>query len=325
MVDQHYIDLKNAWKVIDKEPTVWDSIEIKDSSFYYKVNQESILMGSFKDKYLPSSPYSLTLFGKVLAKLSPLANIMSRRPGKEEVTFYALLNIPQSGWLGKTADKKMLEIAAPPLVWRRKQIREGITEKIKDYINADQSFFFLDIGCGAGFDSIEIERLVHRINDLTGNIFNKSYASLNIDIDKKWLKNNQEVTNKLFGLNHHITRENISAFDFFSRENRKPTIGQYENLIVSCNGFAEFLSDIELMKLYRDIFTFTKSFSGNVHIILPFANKNKKQESIGNKIGFHFKSKEKQDFILMLKKIFMNYKLTYCEKYSHIVVSLEKK
>lgn len=212
-----------------------------------------------------------------MTKLSTLADIMSRCPGTEEVTFYVLHNSPQLGILGNKADKKMLKVAAPPLVWRRQQIKKRITQKVKEYTTKNQSFSFLDIGSGGGFDSLEIERLIHRVNELSDNSFEKAYQSLNVDIDEKWLENNKIVAAKLFGLNHHIARENISILNFWENS-RNLTLNQYDNLIISCNGFAEFLSDIELDKLYKEIFKFSQDFEGNVDIILPFANKNKEQE-----------------------------------------------
>lgn len=323
MSNQRLIALNKAWEKVKKEPTVWDAIEVKDKSFYYKIDQEIIFLSSFKSKELPSSPYSLTPLGKLLTKLSALANIMSRRPGTEEVTFYVIYNSPQPGILGKLVDKKMLKVAAPPLIWRRQQIRERITQKVRYYTEKNQSFFFLDIGSGAGFDSIEIERLIHRINELSEHSFDRDYQSLNIDIDEKWLNNNQILAAKLFGLNHHIARENISIFDFW-KSSQKLNLDRYDNLIISCNGFAEFLSDIELRKLYKEIFNFSQNFEGNVDIILPFANKNKEQETLGKKIGFQFKAKDEQEIVNMIEEIFTNYKVTYCEKYSHIVINIEK-
>ncbi|MCT0017231.1 hypothetical protein EFE32_10450 [Lactococcus lactis subsp. lactis] len=323
MSNQRSVVLKNVWEIVEQEPTVWDYIEEKDYSFYCKANQEKIFLSSFKNKDLPSSPYSLTPLGKVLTKLSTLANIMSRLPGTEEVTFYVLLNSPHSGFLGKKTDKKMLRIAAPPLVWRRQQIRERITQKVRDYTEKNQSFFFLDIGSGGGFDSLEIERLIHRVNELSGNSFVKHYQSLNVDIDEKWLNNNKIVAEKLFGLNHHIAEENISIFDFWEKS-KNLTLNRYDNLIISCNGFAEFLSDIELRKLYKEIYKFSQDFEGNIDIILPFANKNKKQETLGKKIGFQFKAKAKAEIINMIEEIFVNYKVLYHEKYSHIVMNIEK-
>lgn len=323
MSNQRSVFLEKAWEIVKKEPTVWDAIEVKEKSFYYKIDQEKIFLSSFKSRDLPSSPYSLTPLGKLLTKLSTLANIMSRRPGTEEVTFYVLHNTPQTGILGEKADKMMLSVAAPPLVWRRQQIRERITQKVRDYTEKNQSFFFLDIGSGAGFDSLEIERLIHRVNELSGDSFDKDYQSLNIDIDTKWLQNNQRVAEELFGINYHIARENISIFDFW-KNSQKLTLDQYDNLIISCNGFAEFLSDIELRKLYKEISKFSQDFDGNVDIILPFANKNKEQETLGKKIGFQFKAKDKQEIVNMVEGIFTNYKVTYCEKYSHIVMNIEK-
>lgn len=68
------------------------------------------------------------------------------------------------------------------------------------------------------------------------------------------------------------------------------------------NGFAEFLSDRELGKLYKDFFTFTQLFNGNISIILPFAIKNQKQETLGNMIGLKFKAKAKSDIINMVEE-----------------------
>ncbi|MDG4984993.1 hypothetical protein OGZ51_12645 [Lactococcus lactis] len=323
MFNQRSAFLEKAWEIVKKEPTVWDAIEVKDKAFYYKTDQGNIFLSSFKSRDLPSSPYSLTPLGKLLTKLSTLANIMSRRPGTEEVTFYVLNNSPQSGVLGKKADQKMLKVAAPPLVWRRQQIREKIVEKVKGYTEKNESFFFLDIGSGAGFDSLEIERLIHRVNELSESSFDNDYQSLNIDIDEKWLNNNKIVAEKLFGMSHHIVRENISIFDFWEGS-QKLSLDRYDNLIISCNGFAEFLSDTELSELYEEIFKFSQDFDGNVDVILPFANKNKEQENLGKKIGFQFKAKAKQEIIKMIEEIFTNYKVTYDEKYSHIVMNIQK-
>jgi len=117
MSKQRSVFLEKAWEKVKKEPTVWSAIEVKDKAFYYKTDEEKLFLSSFKSRDLPLSPYSLTPLGKVLTKLSTLANIMSRRPGTEEVTFYVLHNSPQTGILGKKADEMMLKVAAPPLVW----------------------------------------------------------------------------------------------------------------------------------------------------------------------------------------------------------------
>lgn len=324
MQENHLSIVENAWKKVNKESTVWDNLEIKDSSFCYNLNLEHVFLSSFKRDSLPFSPYSLTTLGKVLTRLSTFANIMSRRPGTEEVTFYALLNSPHSGLLGKIVDRKMLQVAAPPLVWRREQIIKQIKNKLEEYTKANQSFLFLDIGCGAGFDSLEIERSINRINDLTDNSFDQKYMSINIDTDSLWLKNNKILSEHLFGSSKHVIRKNISIFSFLLEEKYKLYLNQYDNLIISCNGFAEFLTDTELKKLYEGIFDFTKLFTGNIHIMLPFANKNKEQEMLGKKIGFYFRAKEKEDIICMIEEIFTDHSISYTEKHSQIVLTIEK-
>lgn len=93
-------------------------------------------------------------------------------------------------------------------------------------------------------------------------------------------------------MKHHIMRKNILIFNFLENS-QILCLDRYNNLIISCNGFAEFLSELELRKLYKDIFKFSQDFKGNVNIVLPFGNKNKKQETLGKKIGFQFKTKAK--------------------------------
>jgi SAM-dependent methyltransferase len=324
-MDKTYTSLDEAWNQTQQEPTVWDYLAIKDRSFYYVYGNQSLFLSSFQTKDLPEPPYQLTPLGKVLTKMSHFANIMSRRPGTEEVTFYALLNEPQSGLLGRKIDEKMLNIGVPPLVWRREQIKRAIREKVEAYIKANESFLFLDIGSGGGFDSLEIERLMHRMSELTQNTqWSNSYASINVDIDTKWLENNQKLAEEMFGENHNIVRENISAFDFLSDKSYRSTLKKYDNLIISCNGFAEFLSDAELQKLYLGIRELTDSFEGNATVILPFANKNEKQEAVGKKIGFQFRAKDKQEMTEMINDLFAGYQVSNTEKHSHIVMFIEK-
>lgn len=143
MSSERLVFLEKAWEIVKKDPTVWDTIEVKDKSFYYKTYQEKIFLSSFKSRNLPSSPYSLTVLGKLFTKLSTQANIMSRCPGTEEVTFYVMLNSPQLGALGKKVDKILLKVAAPPLFWRCQQTREKIAEKVKDFTEKMNLFSLL--------------------------------------------------------------------------------------------------------------------------------------------------------------------------------------
>lgn len=316
----------SAWQKINEEKNMWQYLSIEDSAFYFNKDNKKVFLSSFKDKDLPKSPYSLTLMGKILTKLSVFANVMSKRPGTEEVTFYSILNKPQKGIFGSSFDKKILDIVAPPITWRRREIENLIKNIIKKYIfEYKDSFAFIDIGCGGGFDSLEIERIILGMNNILGeNILHKEYNILNIDIDLKWLSNNEKLSKSIFGDKSRIKRCNMSIFDYLNKKAYIEEFKNQDNLIVSCNGFAEFLSDEDLKKLYIGIHKMAATFSGRVHIILPFANKNKKQEELGDKIGFKFRAKEKNYMINLIKDIFSDFKISFTEKYSQIVLIVEK-
>ena len=308
-----------------QEPSVWDYLEIRDQSFYYTWGNKSIFLSSFKMETLPDPAVNLKFKGKILTKMSSFANIMARRPGTEDVTFYALINSPQSGMIKKILDKKMLDFAAPPLVWRRNQIRESIVMEVKKYLDLEQSFLFLDLGCGAGFDSLEIERICQRMGELRGGFpMNFTYASCNVDIDLKWLNNHQKIARMLFGDTYSIFTENSSVFDFLTGNKSLSLLKEYDNLIVSCNGFAEFLTDDNLKKLYTGISEIMHAVKGSVHVILPFAIRNEKQEEIASTIGFHYRAKDKEEIIGIINEIFNGFCVSYTEKYSQIVLIIKK-
>lgn len=320
------LEILAAWEKVNLEKNIWQHLSINDSSFYFNKDDEKIFLSSFKNKDLPKSPYSLTLIGKVLTKLSTFANIMSRRPGTEEVTFYSLLNEEHSICNCSYFDRKMLNIAAPPITWRRVEIENSIKDIIKKHIfEYKESFAFIDIGCGGGFDSLEIERLILGMNKiLKEDVLPNEYDILNIDIDTKWLNNNEKLSKSLFKEKSKIRRCNMSIFDYLNKNSYKEEFSYQDNAMISCNGFAEFLSDEDLKKLYEGIHKMACTFAGKVHIILPFANKNEKQENIGNKIGFKFRAKEKEYMIDLVKEIFNDFKISFKEKHSQIVLILEK-
>ncbi|MDQ0148169.1 hypothetical protein ACFO6R_03530 [Eubacterium multiforme] len=319
-------EILSAWQKINEEKNMWQYLSIEDSAFYFNKDNKKVFLSSFKDKDLPKSPYSLTLMGKILTKLSVFANVMSKRPGTEEVTFYSILNKPQKGIFGSNFDSKILNVVAPPITWRRREIENSIKNIIKKYIfEYKDSFAFIDIGCGGGFDSLEIERIILGMNNILGeNVLHKEYDILNIDIDLKWLSNNEKLSKNIFGDKSRIKRCNMSIFDYLNKESYIKEFENQNNLIVSCNGFAEFLSDEDLKKLYIGIHKMAATFSGRVHIILPFANKNKKQEELGDKIGFKFRAKEKNYMINLIKDIFSDFKISFREKHSQIVLIVEK-
>lgn len=318
--------LLSAWDQINKEKNIWEHLYIKDKAFWFKKDEANIFLSSFDTKDLPESPYPLTSIGKTLTKLSTFANIMSRRPGTEEVTFYSLINQAHSAWCGDFFDKKMLNIAGIPITWRRLEIEKSIKRLLKKYIfDYKEGFAFIDIGSGGGFDSLEIERVLSRMSSIVGKkVIPSEYECLNIDIDTKWLDNNELLSKHIFGDNSRIKRINSSVFDYLEKKSYIDSFSQYDNVIISCNGFAEFLTDNELESLYAGIYELSSTFKGKVSIILPFANRNDKQEKTGNKIGFRYRAKEKDYMIQLVNKTFIDFEVTFVENYSQIVLVLEK-
>lgn len=319
-------NLLSAWDQINNEKNIWNNLYIEDKALWFKNEKGNIMLSSFKTEDLPASPYELTSIGKVLTKLSTFANIMSRRPGTEEVTFYSMLNQPHSAWCGDFLDRKMLTIAATPITWRRQQIEKTIKGILKRYIfQYEETFAFVDIGSGGGFDSLEIERILLGMKDIVGEeVLPGKYDCLNLDIDTLWLSNNERLCQRMFGDQSRIRRNNCSIFDYLIKKSYVDEFSLYNNLIISCNGFAEFLSDEELETLYHGIHAMTSSFSGKISVILPFANRNEKQEKTGNKIGFKYRAKEKDYMIQLIENIFVDFELSYIEKHSQIVLIVEK-
>ncbi|WP_242967877.1 class I SAM-dependent methyltransferase [Tepidibacter mesophilus] len=305
------------WDEVNNQKKVWDNIAIDDNKFYYQFEREKIFLSSFKDKDLPESQYKLTALGNMITKLSSCANIMSKRPGTEEVTFYCHLNKSHGSGLNKIVDKKMLEKIAPPINWRRDIVIEFVNKVLHDYVfNIKEDFAVIDIGCGGGFDSLEIERIMKGIDS------DLHYKIVNVDIDREWLKNNENLASKMFGKESKISRYNVSIFDYFDEYIYKNDFEGFDNLIVLCNGFAEFFDDSNLTRLYKCIYKITKEFKGKVDIVLPFSVKNKKQEKIGEKIGFKYRTKSKDYMLNLVKDIFEGFEVDFEEKYSQIVLKL---
>lgn len=319
-------EILSIWEKINNEKSVWEYLNIEDSKIYFNKNNKKIFLSSFNKKDLPLPDNSLKLSGKVLVNLSDFANIMFRRPGTEEVTFYSIINKPQGGCIRYYFDKLILDIVAPPISWRRHKLEYLIKDSLKKYlIEYREPFTFIDIGCGCGFDSLEIERIILGMDHIIGNkIFDKNYEIFNIDIDTPWLNNNKKLSKIMFGNKSKINRYNISIFDYLREQSNFNKFSFKNNLIISCNGFAEFLNDEDLKKLYIGIYNLACNFYGDIRIILPFANKNEKQEKLGRRIGFNFRAKEKCEIIKLIKETFINFKISYIEKFSQIVVIVEK-
>ncbi|CAH2214546.1 hypothetical protein [Tepidibacter aestuarii] len=309
----------SCWELVNNQKKVWDNIVAEDNKFYYKFEEEKIFLSSFEDKCLPKPKYELTYLGRLLTKLSTCSNIMCKRPGTEEVTFYCLLNKPHGSGLSKVLDRKILQTVAAPINWRRDVVVDFVNNALHNYVvDIKENFAFIDIGCGGGFDSLEVERIMKGIES------SLDYRIVNVDIDEKWLKNNENLASKMFGKDSKIIRYNTSVFDYFDKQIYKKDFEGFDNLIVSCNGFAEFFDDDNLTNLYKGIYKLTKEFKGKINIVLPFSVKDEKQEKIGHRVGFRYRTKSKDYMLELVENIFKEFEVDFEEKYSQIVLKLTK-
>ena len=320
-------EFNKSWETVTKEKSIWEYMYIKDHSLYFEKDDNTIKLTSYKTKDLPKRTSKLTIAGNILVNLSTLGNIMSRCPGTEEVTLYSLLSTPQSGFFGTSFDAKLLRIVAPPITWRRVAVESTIRYTLKKYISDyKEPFVFMDIGSGCGFDGLEINRIADRMQYLCKEQYVPTDNEIiNIDISSKWLHNNEVLCDLLCKKNSNTKRYNISIFDYLEQKLYEQDCKGKKNLIVSCNGFAEFLDDETLTKLYMGIRKIAGIFTGRVHIILPFSIKDDYQQKIADKIGFGYRAKPRLLMENLIGNIFPQYYQSFEEKYSQIVMTLERK
>jgi hypothetical protein len=317
---------KEIWERLHKQKDIWDCLSVYNYTYYFNHNKESIALRNFKSKKLPSYAYDLTIIGRLLTKLCTCSNIMSRRPGSEDVTLYCMLNKPHGSFLTKKLDSKFMQTANPPIKWRRDIIRTRLDSLVYDYaIEKNEDFAFLDIGSGGSFDGLEIDRLMTGLRDsLDSSESVSNYKTVNIDIDDIWLAIGDLLYDKLFGNKSKAISINDSIFSYLEKQRYKNDLSNFDNLIVSCNGFAEFLEDDLLVKLYMDIYDMTRHFDGQIDLILPYAVRSSKQERLGKVIGFNYLAREKNYMLRLCSLIFPGFEVNYEEKHSQIVLLLRR-
>jgi len=313
------------WEKISKEKSVWDRLEIENMTFIYRGDDgERIELSSFDRHSLPDTPANISLIGKLFAKMSAFANIMASRPGTEEVTFYSLKHIPHGRGVAKFLDRKFLSIGAPPFNWRREMVVEFINTSIRKHVVSGEKFGFMDIGSGGGFDGLEIIRLLRGVENIVEyDELSTAFKIINIDIDKFWMDKNIELT-KLSELTQNTLRRNISVFDYFESRSYESDLGGFENLVISCNGFAEFFEDRLLSKLFSGISEMTDHFTGTVDVVIPFAVKNVIQEKLSNLVGFNYIARTISEIQKMVSDAFPGFEIRTAEKQSQIVFFLTR-
>lgn len=320
---ENVVTLEKAWNQIKTEQTVWDHIAVDPDKLYFDYHGKQLLLSSIDKKSLPKIPENITALGKFLANRSKFANILSTRPGKEEVTFYAMKNTAHGWLLNKKIDQMMLNVGSPPLNWRRDEVGRLIEQSLFSLIADDNEIGFIDIGSGGGFDGIEILRKLEKLQK--AGIPTPNCRAINIDVDDMWLARNQDLIKLMLEDNTATVCRNMSIFDYIDKQVYQDDLPKETNLIVSCNGFAEFFDDDKLQCLFSRMENMISYFEGNKYIIIPFAIRNKKQEKILKMVGFNYIARDRERIVDYIENCFGNgYEIESFEKYSQIVFYIQR-
>jgi len=321
--------LKKIFLDVTSRKKIWERIKIKGEAFYFQKNyNELIKLSSFSKDDLPLAQRKLTLLGKLITRISTFANIMYRRPGTEEVTFYALANQANGRVIKKLIDRICIKIAGPPLCWRREQVVKFIAQSMLAIMQKNNgNFALLDIGCGGGFDGLEVHRIMQEIKEKIKNqsgFTMPKFRVINNDIDHHWLNNNKIISDLLFKDNDFTIQRKMSIFDYINKKMYMDDLRDIQHLIISCNGFAEFFQDPDLNRLLSGIKDITTSVQGDVYFTFQFSIKNIMKEKMGKLIGFRYIARARKHINQLINRHFDDYRIECQEKYNEVAFSLRR-
>lgn len=326
-------ELAKVWQqAFVQQPSVWEKIGLSETlDFFFELDDKrKIPLGSIGMQRLAPGIARLGIMGKMVAYFSLGARVMAGRKGTEEVTFYCLHNeTHKQSFLASIADRIVLSMLAPPLNWRRKIVVGKIRQELLNAVKCGTSqMTLLDIGCGGGFDGLELLLGVRRLRAaLQGKHVVADLKIIDVDIDTHWLGNNEILTAALVPdlAPDVVIRHNLSIFDYFVSKDAAQDIGQPGKLVVSCNGFADFLPPEEMRKLLQYIQDATRYIPQEVTIIVPMAVKNYVQAVSSRLVGFGYTTWETVTLRKLVEEIFVGYAISYEEQHSQGVFVLERR
>ena len=318
-----------AWKAIcSSSPSMWERLCLEGRTFAIRNGDGSMIpLSSFADEDLPPLPDGIRSFGRFLARNSVFANIAARRPGREEVTFYCLLGKAHGRGFSRLLDAFLHRVGSTPMNWRRQMVVSSIRAALFDVLRsrASQPFSFIDIGCGAGFDGLDITRILLEAQRRGFPI--PMHRIINIDIDTDWLSLNERLSSALFsGADQDvILRRNISIFDYLRGGTVERDIAGVSNLIVSCNGFADFCDDASLDSLYGGISRIAAMIPGEATVILPIATRNRSQAFFSHQVGFRYLAREKEYILAKVAHHFPGMEISPTFAHSQVCCVISKR
>jgi SAM-dependent methyltransferase len=306
--------------------SVWDRLDTQDMAFGLRLEDGTFFhLTSFAENDLPPVPGEVSALGRFLVRHSVFANILARRRGREEVTFYCLLGRPHgTGW-DRMLDQMFLPLGAAPLNWRRKIVVETVRATARHWLDRGvRNFAFLDIGCGGGFDGLDLKRILLALSNKGVSI--PDHRIINVDVDEKWLGVNERLAQVLLPETHRrqLVRRHVSIFDYLKSDAVAGDLAGMDNLIVSCNGFADFYDDAALNELYAGIRGIAQRMPEESVLVLPIAMRNPIQGILSEMVGFGYTARKKSEISRRVSEMFHGFTIDRCEKHSQITFLVRK-
>ena len=314
LVDQPVSELEKQWnRICSGDPSVWERLQIRDQAVYLKTEGgKDLRLAPIGPSDLPALSAAATPVGRWLARHSQFARILSSRVGKEEVTFYALLNRAHGNGFDAWLDRRLLNIGHPPLCYRRKKVVEFIRRSLLELVRAERAeVAFLDIGCGGGFDGLDVHRLCSALPGVRCRI-------INVDIDEQWLAINRIIAKEVGA--EAIQRHNTSIFDYLRDQTYRKDLEGVSDLIVSCNGFADFFQDRALRELLDGLRQLLLQVPGRVRFVFAAAlERNRVQTFLSNLVGFSYRGRASASIRELLGSTLSGFDLRFEEDHSQII------
>lgn len=313
-------------RVNSEEPSIWDRLRKEDSRFGLLGPDDQFLpLTSYADSELPPLSRRLPILGRFMIRHSPFARILARRVGKEEVTFYSLLNEPEGTGISRALDRHFLKVGGPPLNWRRDMVVQHVRESLAEALAIPGgTVTFWDIGSGGGFDSLDVARQMSALARKTGNL--PDVRLVNVDVDGVWLGHNEALAKALYPpeVQARFCRRHLSIFDYLESAQMRDDLAGTRDLIVSCNGFADFFTLEDLRRLIAGIGRASEPIPGAVRMVFPMAMINKTQQLLSKLVGFDYRARPRQVFEELLREGLPNFGFTATERHSQVVFRLSR-
>lgn len=335
--------LEQVWnRAIASTPDVWERVSFHDGRMVFsdgtpgRPEEGRVELGSFLAQDLPPLVGELPLLGRMLLRTSTFVNILARRRGTEEVTFYVLNDCPhgRTRW-ERWVDRQVLKIGGPPMAWRRERVVAGVRGIAFGWLRQAQengnlaSVQVVDIGSGGGFDGLDLVRLFEALGEEAVTALRlPRLRVINVDLDARWLDNNRRLRERA-NWNAVPGCETInraaSVFEYVESGLWREDLDPKAETLVLCNGFSEFLPDEQFERLLKALHTLAVGVRGRAVLLLVVAGVNPRLQRMSEWVGFGYYGRAPEAVQAMVRRCLPSLGLVATEgKFSQWVFKLAK-